>query len=87
MQRRYAYSQHGGPALERNFQILRNRVPKWMNLFQENILPLRGMDTTLFQLALVYDWGPNGNIGQYIASHPNAHRPTLVRKARHVETP
>ena len=52
-----------------------------MNLFQENILPLRGMDTTLFQLALVYDWGPNGNIGQYIASHPNAHRPTLVRKA------
>ena len=55
-------------------------MPKWMKLSHENILPLRGMDMTLFQLALVYDWGPNGNIGQYIASHPDACRPALVRE-------
>ena len=35
---------------------------------------------TLFQLALVYDWGQNGNINQYIVSHPDASRPPLVWK-------
>ena len=36
---------------------------------------------TLFQLSLVYDWGNNGNITQYVAAHPRASRPSLVRKA------
>lgn len=39
------------------------------------------MDTTLFELALVYDWGERGNISQYMTSHPDASRPSLVRKA------
>jgi len=34
---------------------------------------------TLFQLALVYDWGENGNIVQYVKSHPEASRTRLVR--------
>ena len=35
---------------------------------------------TLFQLSLVYDWGYNGNITQYVATHPRASRASLVRK-------
>ena len=35
---------------------------------------------TLFQLALVYDWGQNGNITQYVALRPDVSRPSLVRK-------
>ena len=53
----------------------------WRKLSHENILPFRGVNMTLFQLALVYDWGQNGNISQFIASHPGASRPNLARKA------
>ena len=38
---------------------------------------------TLFQLALVYDWGQRGNISQYVASHPGASRPSLVKDFYH----
>ena len=51
----------------------------WMRLTHENILPFRGLDMTLFQLALVYDWGANGNICHYITLHPHASRASLVR--------
>ena len=67
-------------ALERILQILWKRVPMWRRLSHENILSFRGVNITLFQLALVYDWGQNGNINQYIASHPGTSRPNLVRK-------
>ena len=50
----------------------------WRKLSHENILPFRGVNTTLFQLALVYDWGHHGNISQYIALNPGASRPSLV---------
>ena len=63
-----------------NLQIIWKRVPMWMRLSHENIMPFRGVNTTLFQLALVYDWGQNGNVNQYIASHPGASRQSLVRK-------
>ena len=53
----------------------------WKKLSNENILPFRGVNMTLFQLALVYDWGENGDIRQYITLHPDAHRPNLVRRA------
>jgi len=61
------------------FQILWKRVPMWKKLSHENILSFRGVNMTLFQLALVYDWGQSGNISQYIVSHPGASRPALVR--------
>ena len=35
---------------------------------------------TLFQLCLVYDWGPHGNIVQYVVLQPQASRPSLVRR-------
>jgi hypothetical protein len=60
--------------------MLWKRVPLWRRLSHENILPFRGVNMTLFQLALVYDWGQNGNIVEYLTSCPNASRPSLVRK-------
>ncbi|KAF9644346.1 kinase-like protein [Thelephora ganbajun] len=59
-------------------EILWKRVPMWMKLSHENILPFRGVDMTLVQLALVYDWGQNSNISKYVASHPRASRPSLL---------
>ena len=64
----------------KNFQILWKRVPVWMRLSHPNILQFRGVNMTLFQLSLVYDWGQNGNITQYAAAHPRASRPSLVGK-------
>ena len=64
------------------FQILWKRVPVWRKLSHDNILPFHGVTTTLFQLALVYDWGQNGNISQYIASRPQVSRASLVRTYR-----
>ena len=59
-------------------QVLWERVPMWMRLSHPNLLPFRGVNMTLFQLALTYDWAENGNIIQYTASHPEA-RMALVR--------
>ena len=53
-------------------------MPTWRRLSHENVLPFRGVNMTHFQLALVYDWGENGNINQYTASHPHASRASLV---------
>jgi len=61
-------------------QILWKRVPVWRRLSHEHVLPFRGVDMTVFQIALVYDWGQNGNISQFIASHPRASRVSLVWK-------
>ena len=58
--------------------ILRKRVSIWESLIHENVLPFRGVDTSVFQLALVCDWCDNGNIIQYLESHPNASRSKLV---------
>lgn len=54
-----------------------------MRLSHPNILPFRGVNTTLFQLALVYDQGENGNIIEYTGSHPDVPRLALVRIATH----
>jgi hypothetical protein len=65
---------------KRHSQILWKRVPVWMRLSHPNILPFRGVNMTLFQLSLVYEWGQNGNITQYISKNPRASRPLLVRR-------
>lgn len=52
----------------------------WKKLSHPNILPFRGVDTAVFQLALVYDWGQGGNIAQYLTMHPRGSRPSLVGK-------
>ena len=58
--------------------ILWKLAPIWNGLAHENVLPFRGVDTSIFQLALVNDWCDNENIMQYLESHPNASRPELV---------
>jgi hypothetical protein len=50
----------------------------WKKFTHPSIAAFRGVNTELFQLALVRDWEENGNIIQYIESHPEAPRPTLV---------
>jgi len=59
-------------------KILWKLVPVWKRLVHENVLPFLGVDTSIFRLALVYDWGHNGNIMQYLESHPDSSRPKLV---------
>ena len=50
----------------------------WMKLTHPNIVAFRGVDMALFQLALVYDWEENGDIMQYLESHPETSRATSV---------
>ena len=59
-------------------KILWKIVPIWKRLTHENVLPFHGVDMSIFQLALVYDWSDNGNIMQYIGSYPDVSRPKLV---------
>ena len=59
-------------------KILWKVLPIWKRLVHENVLSFHGVDMSIFQLALVYDWGHNGNITQYLESNPNASRPELV---------
>jgi len=59
-------------------KILWKLVPIWKRLHHENVLPFQGVDTSILQLALVYDWGQNGNIAQYLKSNPDASRSKLV---------
>ena len=65
-------------------KILWKLAPIWKRFAHENVLPFHGVDTTIFQLALVYDWGHNGNITQYLESNPNASRPELVSIGLHL---
>ena len=53
-------------------------MPIWQRLSHPHILPFRGVNMTLFQLALVYDLSENGDIIQYTASHPGASPIVLV---------
>ena len=62
-------------------QILWERVEMWMSLSHENILPFHGADIAHFKLALVYDWAENGNVNQYVSSHPHVSRSSLVRES------
>ena len=50
----------------------------WLRLSHPHILPFRGVNMSLFQLALVYDLGENGDIVQYTASHPDTSPMVLV---------
>lgn len=50
-----------------------------LRLSHPHIFPFLGVDMTLFQLSLVYDnSGGNGDIMQYIESHPHTSRTDLV---------
>ena len=59
-------------------QALWKLVPMWKKFTHPSIASFRGVATTPFRLALVYDWGEDGNIMQYMESNPEAPRLTLV---------
>ncbi|KAF9643159.1 hypothetical protein BDM02DRAFT_3077232, partial [Thelephora ganbajun] len=65
-----AFRMYPAPNLKEAKKILWKRVPTWMRLSHENILPFRGVNMMLVQLALVYDWGQNSDISQYLALRP-----------------
>ena len=48
----------------------------WKRLMHPNIVPLRGITITPFQL--ISDWMPGGDLPDYIKKHPDAHRLGLV---------
>ena len=48
----------------------------WKRLMHPNIVPLRGITITPFQL--ISDWMPGGDLPDYIKKHPGAHRLGLV---------
>lgn len=54
------------------------RAPVWKNLGHENVLPFYGVETSIFEVALVYEWAENGNIVEYLKSNPDALRSELV---------
>jgi len=64
------------PKVKRNLWKL---IPIWKRLVHENVLSFHGVaDTSMFQLALIYDWGHGGNVTEYLKSNPDASRPELV---------
>ena len=63
-------------------RIIWRMAPIWKRLVHENVLPFHGVDTSMFQLALVYEWGHNGNIMQYLGSNPKVSRSELVNVLR-----
>lgn len=65
-------------AHERHLQIFCKRAVMWRRLSHPNILPFLGINTTLSDISLVYDWGCGGNLIQYLDSNPQADRLSLV---------
>jgi len=66
------------PSFNVSLQILWGLAPALMKLTHRNIAKFRGVTTDLFQVALIYDWGENGTIMEYISLYPDAPRLTLV---------
>ena len=50
----------------------------WKALRHPNILPLVGVMMSETQFAMVSDWMGNGNINDYVKTHPEANRLKLV---------
>ena len=71
---RYLKSAH-----EHNLQVLWDRIPLWKKLHHKNIITFHGADVTAPEWpSLVYDWAEKGNIIEYIALNPKAHKLRLV---------
>ena len=50
----------------------------WKALKHPNVLPLLGVEMTETRLAMVSEWMTNGNINQFVVTHPDANRFELV---------
>jgi len=49
-----------------------------MKFAHPSIAAFRGVATELFPFALIYDWGENDTIMEYVKLHPEVSRLTLV---------
>ncbi|KAF9647767.1 kinase-like protein [Thelephora ganbajun] len=65
-------------SLEEAKEVLRKLVPMWKKFTHPNVVAFRGVTMENFRLALVYDWGENGNIMRYVKSHPMPPRLILL---------
>ena len=50
----------------------------WSALRHPNVLPLQGATMTETQFTMVSEWMPNGNINEFVWTHPDADRFELV---------
>ena len=50
----------------------------WKSLKHPNVLPLVGVTMTESMFAMVSEWMVNGNVNQFVGTHPNADRLGLV---------
>ena len=64
------------PRRSRTPQTFRQVTVVWKHLTHPNIVPLLGV--TLYPPQLISDRMPGGDLTEYIASHPDADRPSLV---------
>lgn len=59
-------------------KILWKALPIWKRIEHESVVPIYGVETSIFKLALVYEWSQNGNIMEYLESKPSTSRSKLV---------
>jgi len=50
----------------------------WKTLLHPNVLPLIGVTMSETHFAMVSDWMENGNINDFVKTHPGANRLELV---------
>ena len=64
-------------------QVLWKRALIWTMLDHQHLTRCLGLNTGVFgNVSVVYEWVENGNIHQYMNSHPGASRPVLVPALR-----
>jgi len=54
-------------------------VVTWNALQHPNVLPLIGATISETVFAMISEWMPNGNINEFLKTHPDADRLGLVR--------
>ena len=64
------------PGRSRILQTFRQVAVVWKHLTHPNIVPFLGV--TIDPPQLIADWMPGGNLTEYIASHPDTDRISLV---------
>ena len=62
-------------------------VVTWKILQHPNVLPLVGVMMSEVQFAMISDWMTNGNINDFVKTHPDAIRLELVGSSPRVSRP
>lgn len=62
-----------------SWQRLFREIVIWRRLSHPNVLPVLGVAPRLSPLSTVTEWMTNGNIMDFISTHPEVNRLRLVR--------